>query len=747
MKKAIFAGDGQGEKMADGINARTKRRMVGLMAVLTLVGFGVLIVRLFTLQVVNGETYQYQATQQQLREVEISAGRGDIYDRNGNIIAKSATAWTVVISPNNIAKEKRAAVADGLSEILDVDRETVLKATEKDTSYWVIKRKVEREVAESVIDFANKNKISGIACEEDVKRYYPYGSFASATIGFTNLDNSGAYGIEAYYNKLLSGTSGKIVSAKNARGNDMPFKYEMMYESEDGNSLVLTIDETIQHYLDKNLEIAVKEHNVGNGAMAIAYSIKTGEILGLSVKPDFDPNAPQAVTDEATLALLATLEGDEYKAALQQAQFRQWRNKAISDPYEPGSVFKIITLASALEEGAVNLNSTFSCTDAGVTIQGQTITCWKRGGHGMQTLGEIVQHSCNPGFVNVGQSLGVAKFREYFEAFGLMERTGVDLPGEAESLYHSDSVFGKVELASSSIGQSFKVTALQLISAVSAAVGGGYLYEPYIVKSVIDSDGNVVAEYEPTLKRQVISEETSHLVSELCEGVVTLGSGKLAYVPGYRIGGKTGTAEKLDKHFAPGQEKYALSFLGFAPIDDPQIAILVVLDEPAEANYGSIIAAPVVGAIMSDVLPYIGLEPHYTEDELEEVSAKVPNVVGQLTHDAHASARNAYLTVNVVGTGAKVVRQVPEAGTSVSKWSTIILYTEDYDDKDIVETPDVLGMSIEEAREALAAAGLELEAIAEDPDAEGLIAVAQAPSKGEVIVKGTAVRVEFEVKE
>ena len=599
--------------MADGINAKTKKRMSIIMAVLTLLGFGALIFRLFSIQIVDGEEYQYKATQQQLREIEISAGRGDIYDRNGNVIAKSATAWTVVISPVTIKEDQRETVADGLSEILGVDRDKVLEATQKETSYWIIKRKIERELAEEVIAFANENKIGGISCEEDVKRYYPYGSFASATIGFTNQDNSGAYGIEAYYNKTLSGTSGKIVSAKNARGKDMPFKYEMMYDSEDGNSLVLTIDETIQHYLDKNLEIAVKEHNVGNGAMAIAYSIKTGEILGLSVKPDFDPNSPQEVTDEATLLALASLEGDEYKEALQQAQYRQWRNKAISDPYEPGSVFKIITLAAALEENVVNLNSSFMCTDAGATVQGTTITCWKRGGHGAQNLSEIVQHSCNPAFVNIGQSLGTKKFREYFEAFGLMEKTGVDLPGEATSLYHSDSAFGNIELASSSIGQSFKVTGLQLISAVSAAVGGGYLYEPYIVKGVLDSEGNVIAEYEPTLKRQVISEETSRMVAELCEGVVTLGSGKLAYVPGYRIGGKTGTAEKLDQNYAPGEEKYALSFLGFAPIDDPRIAVLVVLDEPAEASYGSIIAAPVVGAIMSDVLPYLGIEPHYTE--------------------------------------------------------------------------------------------------------------------------------------
>ena len=732
--------------MADGISAGMKKRMSLLMAALTVVGFGVLVVRLFSIQIVDGEKYQYKATQQQLREIEISAGRGDIYDRNGNIIAKSATAWTVVISPVTIKEEQRETVADGLSEILGVDREKVLTATEKDTSYWIIKRKIERELADKVIEFASENNISGISCEEDVKRYYPYGSFASATIGFTNQDNSGAYGIEAYYNKTLSGTSGKVVSAKNARGKDMPFKYEMMYDSEDGNSLVLTIDETIQHYLDKNLEIAVKEHNVGNGAMAIAYSIKTGEILGLSIKPDFDPNSPQTVTDETTLLALASLEGDEYKEALQKAQYRQWRNKAISDPYEPGSVFKIITLAAAVEEKVVGQNSSFLCTDDGVTVQGTTITCWKRGGHGVQSLSEIVQHSCNPAFVNIGQSLGTRKFREYFEAFGLMEKTGVDLPGEATSLYHSSSAFGNIELASSSIGQSFKVTGLQLISAVSAAVGGGNLYEPYIVKSVLDSEGNVIAEYGPTLKRQVISEESSCTVAELCEGVVTLGSGKLAYVPGYRIGGKTGTAEKLDQNYAPGEEKYALSFLGFAPIEDPEIAVLVVLDEPAEASYGSIIAAPVVGAIMSDVLPYLGIEPHYTEEELAEENAKVPSLEGKLTHDAHADARNAYLSVNVVGSGSHVIRQVPEAGTVVSKWSTVILYTEEAGAESEVIVPGVLGMSVAEARDALAAAGLEMEIAAEDHAAAGLTAIAQTPEKGETVARGTTVRVEFEVK-
>ncbi|MBQ9938065.1 MAG: PASTA domain-containing protein [Oscillospiraceae bacterium] len=732
--------------MSDGISAKTKGRMALLMAIVTIIGFGVLIVRLFNIQVVNGEDYQYRATQQQLREIEISASRGDIYDRNGNIIAKSATAWTVVLSPVTIKEEKKELLATGLSEILDVDKKTVREAADKDTSYWVVKRKVEREVAEEVIAFVNENKITGVSCTEDIKRYYPYGSFASATIGFTNMDNSGAYGIEAYYEKILAGNSGKIVSAKNAKGGNMPFKHEMMYESEDGNSLVLTIDETIQHYLDKNLEIAVKEHNVGNGAMAIAYAIKTGELLGVSVKPDFDPNTPQAITDEATLALLATLEGEEYTKAVQQAQFRQWRNKAISDPYEPGSVFKIITLASALEEGIVNTGNVFGCTDAGVTIQGQTITCWKRGGHGQQTLSEIVQHSCNPAFVNIGQMVGVNKFRKYFEAFGLMETTGVDLPGEAGSIYHSDSVFGNIELASSSIGQSFKVTGLQLISAVSAAVGGGYLYEPYIVKSVIDSEGNVVEEYEPTLRRQVISEETSKVVAEMCEGVVTLGSGKLAYVPGYRIGGKTGTAEKLDKNYAEGEEKYALSFLGFAPIDDPEIAILVVLDEPEEANYGSIIAAPVVGAIMSDVLPYLGIEPQYTEEEQAAGNSKVPDVIGELVHDAHADVRNSYLTVNVVGTGATVVRQVPEAGTTVSKWSTVILYTEEGDAVEEGVVPNVVGLNVKDANDMLAAAGFSMEIIAEDPEADNLVAVAQTPEGDTALAEGNVVAVEFEVK-
>ncbi len=731
--------------MADGISSGAKKRMAMLMILLTIVGFGILLFRLFKLQIVDGESYQYKATQQQLREIEISAGRGDIYDRNGNIIAKSATAWTVVLSPVTIREDQREKVADGLSEILGVDREKVFEATKKDTSYWIIKRKIERELADRVIAFASENDISGISCEEDVKRYYPYGSFASATIGFTNQDNSGAYGIEAYYNRTLSGTSGKVVSAKNARGKDMPFKYEMMYDSEDGNSLVLTIDETIQHYLDKNLEIAVKEHDVGNGAMAIAYSIKTGEILGISVKPDFDPNSPQAVTDLATLQELSELDGEEYNEALKKAQYRQWRNKAISDPYEPGSVFKIITLAAALEERVVNENSSFLCTDAGVTVLGQTINCWKRGGHGVQNLSQIVQHSCNPAFVNIGQSLGTGKFREYFEAFGLMEKTGIDLPGEANGLYHSESVFGNIELASSSIGQSFKVTGIQLISAVGAAVGGGYLYEPYVVKSVLDSEGNIIAEYEPTLKRQVISEETAHKVAELCEGVVTLGSGKLAYVPGYRIGGKTGTAEKLDKSYAPGEEKYALSFLGFAPIDDPQIAVLVVLDEPAEASYGSIIAAPVVGAIMADVLPYLGLEPHYTEEELAEENATVPSLVGKLTHDAHADARNAYLTVNVVGTGAHVLRQVPEAGTVVSKWSSVILYTEEGGDGEEAEVPRVTGMSVAEARDALVNAGLMMEIVTDDPEADGLIAVAQSHEEGERLARGTVVRVEFTV--
>ncbi|MBC8547146.1 PASTA domain-containing protein [Clostridiaceae bacterium NSJ-31] len=749
-----------------GPSSKMKRRMMVCMALLCVFGTLGLLVRLFTLQVVDAAQYQRKAAEQQLREADISPKRGFIYDRNMKTLAKSATVWTVVLSPSDIsdkrdsdgnivrsAEELRYLIADGLSEILGVDRETIIEKSHRKTYYEIIKRRVERSVADQVLEFASENDITCINLEEDNKRYYPYGSLASTVLGFTGSENHGAYGLEAKYDSVLSGTPGRVVSAKNAWGTDMPFQYNKMYPAEDGNSIVLTIDETIQHFVEKHLETAVKEHNVQARATCIVMDPNTGEVLAMATKNDFDPNDPYTITDPLALAKLAELdpESDEYADLKLELQYDQWRNKAISDPYEPGSVFKLITAASALEEGAVDPDH-FSYTCSGsIQIANKRISCWKGAGHGTQNFTEIMMHSCNPGFITVGQMLGADKFTQYREAFGLQEKTGIDLPGEAGNagLYHSRDLMmannPSVELASESFGQTFKVTPIQLITAVSAVINGGKLMQPHLVKQIIDSDGNIVENIEPVVKRQVISEETSRQVALMAEQVVggVGGSGKNAYIPGYRVGGKTGTSEKLDSKNEAGEvDKRISSFLGFAPANDPQVICLLMLDEPYMSNpFGSVIAAPVVGAILSETLPYLGVEPQYTEEELAKVDIKVPDVVGKGTLDAYGIIGPLGLEYEVIGEGTTVIKQTPKALTSVPKGSKVLLYTDTQSLDEMVEVPNVVGMTAQQANVALVDAKLNIK-LAGATDGVNT-AAKQSIEAGTLVEPGTVVTVQF----
>ena len=584
------------------------------------VGFAILIVRLFYLQVVQADMWKEKASSQQMYSTSITANRGNIYDRNMKTLAKSVTIWTVFISPAEMEEDQRELVASGLSEILGVDYDTIYEKSLKTWRYnETIKKKVDNDTADQVTAFAQENEIKGIYLSEDTMRYYPYGNLASTVLGFTGNDGSGAYGLEAYYNKTLSGTDGVIASVRNAKGTAMPFSEQQIYDAEDGQSLVLTIDETVQSYLEKHLENAVQEHEVKNRAVGIVMNVKTGEILAMATKPDFDPNNPSEIYDASTKEELDKMKEeagsdeeklDEYYTALGEAQLAQWRNKAISDPYEPGSVFKLITASAALETGTVTGSTPFYCPGY-IEVAGNRIACWKAGGHGAIDFVGAIKGSCNPAFIMTGQKLGAELFMEYLDKFGLYDITGVDLPGEANSIMHSRETMmneNMASLSSASFGQTFKVTALQLMTAVNATVNGGYLMQPYIVSQVLDSDGNVVSNTEPVVVRQVISEETSALVASYAEQVVSGegGSGARAAVPGYRIGGKTGTSQKLDQE---GDETI-LSFYGFAPADDPEIAVLVMLDEPQKNNqYGSVIAAPVVGNVFADIRPYLGFEP------------------------------------------------------------------------------------------------------------------------------------------
>ena len=612
------------------------RRTLFLMIVCGIVAFIVLAIQLFRLQILDHDKYESLAIDQQVRETNVSANRGTIYDRNGKILAASADVSNIFISPAEIKKnnEDPVLIAQGLSEILGVDYGKILEMTQ-DTGSWykTVARKVEDDLTEQVRQFKSENNLIGVKIESDTKRYYPYGSLASHVIGFVGTDNYGLSGIESYYDDVLTGTDGRVIRATNAAGTQLLYtNYEDYYDAQDGSDVVLTIDATIQYYLEKHLQQAVEDYDIRKGAAAIAMDPKTGEILGLVSLDNFDLNNYQAVSEEVQEEIDAAETDEEKSALLSAAQQKQWRNKAISDTYEPGSVFKIITLSMALEEGVTDINDSFYCGGSiQVTGDDEPRNCWKRQGHGAQTLTQAVQHSCNVAFINLGVRVGARSFYKYAEAFGFLNlpedtsaipsaRTGIDIAGESGSIWWSQDLFYQSnnlsQLAAASFGQTFTVTPIQMITAVSACINGGYLMKPYLVKEVQGDDGEVLSTNQPTVVRQVISEDTSATVRSILERVVgdpVDGTGKNAYVAGYSIGGKTGTSEKVSQDAAGGAKEYIVSFLGFAPTDDPKIAILVLLDTPSNDTgiyiSGGQMAAPVVGNMMADILPYLGVEP------------------------------------------------------------------------------------------------------------------------------------------
>lgn len=723
-----------------------KRRINFLLIFIILLGFVLMTGRLLFLQVLGGDDYREKATQQQLRDSTIAAKRGTIYDRNMNILAQSATVWTVYLSPVYVEDDKEAnLIADKLSEVLGVDRQTVYEKCQKNTYYEYVKRKIEKDKADIIRTFCSENEISAIGLDEDTKRYYPHNNLASTVIGFTGTDNQGLTGIEAYYDSYLKGTDGRVVSAKNAWGTDMPFEYEKRIEAIDGNSLVLTLDQNIQYYVDKHLETAVKEQKVNNRAAAIVMDVKTGEILGMSTKGDFNLNDPFTIFDSKLSEKLAELSGDEKTKELAKLQNQQWRNKVISDPYEPGSVFKIITAAAALEEGVVKDGEGFVCTGS-YRVGDRNIHCWKTSGHGAESFSDGIMNSCNPVFMTVGSRLGGDLFYKYLEAFGLTQKTGIDLPGEATSIVHSKQTLkNAVNLASSSMGQSFKITPIQIVTAVSAAVNGGNLVTPHLVKQILDSDGSVIENIDSQIKRQVISEETSSKLALMLERVVSEGTGKNAYIMGYRIGGKTGTSEKLDKVYAEGEkEDYIMSFLGFAPADDPQVACIVIIDEPRAGEvYGSAVAAPVCGSILGDVLPYLSIEPQYTSEELSKVNVTVPNIVGRTAHMGEAALQKYGLHGTIIGNGDRVVKQVPAAGQSVPRGGTVVIYTEDETQQKNVTVPNLLGLTATEVNTRLTALGLNAKVLGGGIDQAGCLSSKQSIAAGESVPIGTVVEVTF----
>ena len=731
---------------------KQRRRIIFLLGAVIVIFF-LLIVRVAWLQIVDGEKLSSAAREQQTSDNAITPKRGIIYDRNMKIVATNLSVETISITPKNVrsnTKQTAVEIAEKLAEILELDKETVLKKIEKESNFEYIKRKVEKDQADAVRAYVAEYRLDGIKFSEDTKRYYPYGNFASQVIGFVGNDNNGLEGIEMVYDEELKGVPGRIVSANKTAGLELPDNYEAYYEAQDGKSVVLTIDETIQHFTEKHLENARIENKLEEGAAAIVMNVKTGEILAMATKPDYDLNKPFEVTtavEEKYPGIkeeLENLDGSEYNAKLTEVTQFLRRNKAVVDSYEPGSTFKIAVASMALEESVVGLDNHFFCSGS-IKVADRVIHCANRNGHGAETFVKGVQNSCNPVFIEVGARVGREKFMQYVKGFGFREETGIELPGETDGIFHSADNFKEIDLATSSFGQSFNVTPLQMITMVSAVANGGKLMKPYLVKQMVDEEQNVIEEYKPKVVRQIISEETSKTMCQILESVVSEGGGRNAYVAGYRIAGKTGTSEKQPR----GNNKYIASFIGFAPADDPEIACLVILDQPPVGNvyYGGLIAAPVVKNILSESLQYMGIEPEYTQEELALIDITVPDITGKTRKEAEAILKEVGVNISVKGQGDIILDQVPKAYSKLAKNSKVVAYTEGEESKKSVTVPNVVGCYGSEANKGIINAGLNVRI--KGLSTSGGIAVCseQSPAAGTVVEPGTIVTLDFRFAE
>ena len=736
--------------MAKGTTVKMWRRTLIVLIVMVALGFGLIVVSLIRLQLVDGAELQKAAVDQQLRDTTISAQRGTIYDRNMKPLAQSATVWKVVLAPAYIDKDDetlRRKLSTGLADILGLDAEDIYKRTEGTSYYDVLKTKVETDVKDRLVQFIEENDLGNtIQLQEDYKRYYPFGSFASTILGFTGTDGQGLAGLEAYYDEYLSGTAGRLVTAKNAVGTDMPFQYEQKVEAQDGYNLVLTIDEVVQHYLEQALEEGVENNKVENRATGIVMNVKTGEIVAMAVKGDYDPNNPFVIADEEERARIAELPEEEQQEATSAALQAQWRNKAVSDTYYPGSVFKMVTLSMALEENVATEETTFTCTGSYVPVQGErAINCHNTSGHGTQTLVQGTMNSCNPFFIYLGQLLGTETFFDYFEAFGFTQKTGIDLPGEASTkgLYH-DRDMSLMDLAVESFGQNFSITPIQMITACAAIANGGYLVQPHVVSQIVDNDGNIIKTADTTVKRQVISEETSKRVSKILQENATSGTAKNGYVAGYRIAGKTGTSEKVGADGQVGSDnKYIASYCGFAPADDPQYAVLVFFDEPTgDSYYGGAVAGPVFAKIMEEILPYLNVETKYTEDEAGSVGVSAPNVIGKTVSEATNELTNSGLKILVKGSGDTVIAQTPDPGSSVPSGGTVVVYTDEASMNQTVTVPNFTNRSLSDVNYLAAQAGLNIK-VTGAYNSSAATARTQDYAAGEQIKPGTVITVNF----
>ncbi len=649
-------------------------RIRALAAVLAAVCFGGLLVRLYILQCIDPDGYAARAADQQLRDTVLPADRGEIFSADGTLLAASETTWTIRAAPRELDDALVEPAARALADILELDyAETLQKLRQRTSNDCLLRRRVDADMADAVRRWCADSGAQGIQIRQDTKRVYPQGDLMGVLLGFTDVDNNGLWGLELRYNDELTGRNGRVLTAKNAWGYDMPTHYSTLVPAVPGNALTLTVDANIQHYLESALAAAVQEHNVAARAVGIVMDVNTGAVLAMSNKPDYDPNAPRTIVDDEVRAQVNALTGDERSTALQAAQQAQWRNKAISDLYEPGSVFKLITAAAALDTGACTPQDYFTCAGK-IRVAGTTFRCANGHIHGTQTFAQALAVSCNPCFIQIGARLGKQAFCDYFAAFGLREPTGIDLPGEVKrSEYYTADRMGPVELASCAFGQSSKVSYLQMLTAVCAVVNGGNLMQPYVVQRITAPDGTVTRETQPTVRRRVISEATSAAMRQMMEGVVTTGTGKNAAIPGYRVGGKSGTSQKLDSE---NERARIASFVAVAPIDDPQVAVLVCLDEPHSwTTSGGSLSAPVCAEVLEKTLPYLGIAPQFTAEEQQKYFAAVPDLAGSRVAAAKLTLEELGLTAGIHGDGERVQRQYPAAGTPARKGSTVVLDT------------------------------------------------------------------------
>ncbi len=756
-----------------GANQRLRQRTVWLLIIILAIGFGAVITRLTYLSLIAGEQLSQKAVNQQLSDTTISAKRGTIYDRNGKILAQSASVWQVVLSPANFDNdEQREYVATNLAEILSLEKEDVLEQTKENSYYSVVKRKIESEEQQKVLKLMNdvydKYQLSSvIALLDDYKRYYPYSELASSVIGFTGSDDQGLLGIELEYNDELTGTPGRLVTATNANGSVMPFDYSQNIEAVDGNSIVLTIDETVQSIVEKYMKQGIKDHDVYNRGGCIVMDVNTGEVLAMATVDGFDPNDPFTISreDEKKIKEIdskyliengymeegAPISNDEVNKLLSQAKMeaesmalsKMWRNKTISDTYYPGSVFKMVTLSMALEEKTISSKTRFNCNGA-FQLYEELIHCHNEGGHGTQTYQQALCNSCNPAFIEIGQSVGEEKFWEYYQSFGFSEKTGIDLPGEAEDQFFTeDGSMGPVDLAVASFGQNFSITPIQMITAASAIANGGDLVQPHVAKQILNSDGSVVENISTDTKRQVISKEVAKEMRGILEQNAIAGTGKNGYVAGYRIAGKTGTTEKLTDSNGDGVDDYIASYCGFAPADKPEVAVLVFYDTPLAGNYyGSGVAAPVFANIMSEILPYLELEAQYTEEEAANVDTIAGTYVGLSVSEATTTANSDGFNVTVKGEGTTVTAQVPSAGSKIPTGGTVVLYTDELSVEEKVMVPNLIGYSLSDVNYIASYYGINVSLTGSVRGSDST-SITQDILEGTMVSPGTVVTVAF----